>query len=216
MTDGNAGPGTGPDRLTLVLGGGLATVLLATVGATAGWVLAGSDDDRTDPVATGSPSPTASVTSGPVLQTTAPATPSRPSPSGPRVPDVVGRDFDDAQDELEKRGLRWRLVFGRGTGREVERTYPVAGTSVNPGRTVTLSVSGPPPAVKVPDVAGDDCADAAEDLAGEGFRVVYTLRRSGSVLKQEPTGGSQARWGDPVALWCGDADDDGGTPSPNP
>ncbi|MER7460477.1 PASTA domain-containing protein [Micromonospora sp. NPDC126480] len=217
MTDGNTGHGTGSDRMTLVLGGGLATVLLAAVGATAGWVLAGANDDRVDPVATGSATPSApSVTSGPVRRTTAPATPSRSSPAGVTVPVLVGRDYDDAQKELVKRGLRWRLVFGRGTGREVERSYPAAGATVNPGRTVTLYVSGPPPVVRVPDVTGDDCAEAAEELADEGLKVVYTLRRSGSVLKQEPTGGGQAPWGDPVALWCGDAADGADPPTANP
>ncbi len=214
MTDGNTGRGTGPDRLTLVLGGGLATVLLAAVGATAGWALAGSDDGRADPVASGSPSPSPrAVTSGPVRPTTASATPSRPSPTGPVVPDLVGEDFEDAQEELEKLGLRWRLVFGRGTGREVERTYPPAGVRVSSGRLIALYVTGPPPPVKVPDVTGDACAKAAEELVEEGFRVVYTLRRDGSVLKQEPIGGSRAPMGDPVALWCGDGS---GSPSPNP
>ncbi|NJP30642.1 PASTA domain-containing protein [Micromonospora thermarum] len=215
MTDGNATPGARHDRVTLVLGGGLATVLLAAIGATTGWILAGEDDRRATSTAGASATPTAApVTATSSRPIPSRSTPSRPAVTGPTVPDVVGRDFDDARDELEERGLRWRLVFEGGSGRAVERTYPKAGTAVTPGRTVTLYVSGPPPVVRVPDVVDEDCAEAAEELAGEGFRVVYTLRRSGTVLKHDPAGDSQAPWGDPVALWCGEPAD--GTPSPNP
>ncbi|MGN9775026.1 PASTA domain-containing protein [Micromonospora sp. H33] len=207
MTDGNPAPGTGHDRLTLVLGAGLATVLLAAIGATTGWILAGEDDRRATSTGGASATPTARPVTATPSRSTPSATPSRPAATGPTVPDLVGRDFDDARDELEERGLRWRLVFQGGSGRAVERTYPKAGTAVTPGRTVTLYVSGPPPVVRVPDVVDDDCDEAAEELAREGFRVVYTLRRSGKVLKQEPGGGSQAPWGDPVALWCGEPAD---------
>ncbi|WP_422734507.1 PASTA domain-containing protein [Micromonospora sp. WMMD558] len=215
MTDGNTKPSTGHDRVTLVLGGGLATVLLAALGATTGWILAGEDDRRATSTAGASATPTTRPVTATSSRSTPPrSTPSRPAATGPTVPNLVGRDFDDARDDLEERGLRWRLVFQGGSGRAVERTYPKAGTAVSPGRTITLYVSGPPPVVRVPDVVEDDCAEAAEELAGEGFRVVYTLRRSGPVRKQEPPGDSQAPWGDPVALWCGDPAD--GTPSPNP
>ncbi|MEO3775809.1 hypothetical protein ABGB16_02940 [Micromonospora sp. B11E3] len=78
MTDGNTGAETypdgpatdGPGRLTKVLGGGLAVALLATIGATGGWLLAGEDSSP--------PAPPDARASAPLQPSTAPARPPRP------------------------------------------------------------------------------------------------------------------------------------------
>ncbi|MEV1332847.1 PASTA domain-containing protein [Micromonospora costi] len=214
MTDGHTGGaaprdgGGGSGRLGLVLGGGLVTVLLATIGATAGWLLAGEDDVPGDqPVAatstTGAPS--VSPTHRPTATRTTPSAPrtSASTASGLSVPPVIGTDFVEARDELHDRKLGWRLVFGTGAGRTVERTDPAVGSPVRRGTTVTLYVAGPAPTTEVPDVVGDDCDDAAEDLGEEGLYPRYPSGRSGRVVRQEPAAGSAARWNEQVAIWCG-------------
>ncbi|MGW4499534.1 PASTA domain-containing protein [Micromonospora sp. NPDC004336] len=206
MTDGYTGDARnsdGPGRLTVLLGGGLALVLLAAVGATGGWLLAGEDDGPTPPAAAADATPTG--TPGPTRST--PSPPRRTaSPTGLTVPEVVGEDFAEARDELRERRLGWRLVFtGGGTGRTVERASPPVGTQVRPGHTVTLYVSGPAPAATVPDVTGDDCDDAADDLVDEGFYPRYRSGRTGPVTRQDPVGDSTGRWNDQVSIWCGEA-----------
>ncbi|MGK5737651.1 PASTA domain-containing protein [Micromonospora sp. URMC 103] len=214
MTDGNASgtlpPGGegGSGRLPLVLGGGLVAVLLAAIGATVGWRLAGEGDVPEDrplaaPSATGGPS--ASPSHRPTPARTTPAAPrtSAATASGLSVPPVIGSDFVEARDELHDRKLGWRLVFGAGAGRTVERTDPAVGAPVRRGTTVTLYVSGPAPDTEVPDVVGDGCDDVAEELGEQGLYPRYPTGRSGRVVRQEPTAGAVARWNDQVGVWCG-------------
>ncbi|MFE9651625.1 PASTA domain-containing protein [Micromonospora sp. NPDC006431] len=210
----------GPDRTRLFLGGGLAVVLLAVIGASGGWILAGDADPPTPPVTAGTSAP------APSDRTPTEATPSKPerSPTGTRtttpagltVPDLVGTDFVQARRELHDRKLGWRLVFGTGSGRNVERTSPAPGTPVRRGVTVTLWVAGPPPAVPVPDLIAQDCGDAANDLVAAGLYPRYRTGRRGPVTAQDPAAGSSARWNDQVALTCGDDPSAGPTVTPPP
>ncbi|MDO3705465.1 PASTA domain-containing protein [Micromonospora sp. C28SCA-DRY-2] len=213
MTDGNTGPGTdgaraGRDRLTLVLGGGLAVALLAAIGATGGWLLAGEDTEPTGrPVAGASTGvPTGSPSAAPSRAEVTPTAPRSTSPTrstGLTVPPLIGTDFVEARDELRERRLGWRLIFGTGTGRSVTRTSPAVGEEVRPGTTVHLYVAGPAPASTVPDVVGEECDDAADELVDEGFYPRYRSGRRGVVTRQEPAGDTAGNWNDPVALWCG-------------
>ncbi|PWR06268.1 penicillin-binding protein [Micromonospora sicca] len=214
MTDGyperQTAPGPadqGPDRVRLLLGGGLAVALLAVIGASGGWLIAGGDPGPAGPPAaavTTAPAQTPTTdgphSTPPVTRTTARTTPA----GGLTVPELVGVDFTDARRQLHERKLGWRLVFGTGTGRNVERTSPEPGTPVRRGVTVTLWVAGPAPAVAVPDLVGDDCAAAADDLVEAGLYPRYRTGRRGTVTAQDPAAGASARWNDPVALGCGD------------
>ncbi|MBM0235698.1 PASTA domain-containing protein [Micromonospora sp. STR1_7] len=229
MTDANTGRQDSADgrgeggasRATVLLGGGLVAVLLAAVGATGGWLLAGGDNPPDEPLAV------ASATGAPTTRSTEPRpSTGRTTPSAPRtsasatkgagltVPPVVGADFEEARDMLRKQRLGWRLVFGGGTGRTVESASPTVGTEVTRGTTVQLQVAGPPPPAEVPDVVGDDCAKAADELVEEGLYPSYRSGRSGKVSRQEPAEDGPARWNDQVSIWCGT--DPAGQPSTRP
>ncbi|MEU4333103.1 PASTA domain-containing protein [Micromonospora lupini] len=221
MTDANTGrqdsaggqAGGGGSRASVLLGGGLVAVLLAVVGATGGWLLAGEDDEPTanpQAVATTAGTPTGRATSSR-------PTPGRTTPSAPRttasttkgtgltVPPVVGVDFEQAREMLRRQRLGWRLVFGGGSGPTVESASPPVGTEVARGTTVQLQVAGPAPAAEVPDVVGDNCAKAADELVEEGLYPRYRSGRSGKVSRQEPAEDGPARWNDEVSIWCGAA-----------
>ncbi|WP_433284121.1 PASTA domain-containing protein [Micromonospora sp. CA-244673] len=198
----------GRDRTRLLLGGGLATVLLAVIGASGGWVLAGEPDAPTPPPAAGPTTPAVDTTT----PTAAPPSPTDDRPTGTRtttpagltVPQVVGTDFEQARQELRDRRLGWRLVFGNGSGRTVQRTSPEPGRPVKRGVTVTLWVAGPAPTVAVPDLLAQGCADAADDLVAAGLYPRYRTGRKGPVTAQDPVPGGAARWNDPVVLTCGE------------
>ncbi|MDG4806982.1 PASTA domain-containing protein [Micromonospora sp. WMMD1120] len=219
MTDTNTGrqeavggrDGAGPGRASIVLGGGLAAVLLAAIGATGGWLLAGEDDAPDE-----NPLAVATTTAPPSERATA----SRPSTgratptavrtsatatkgTGLTVPPVVGTDFEQARDMLRERRLGWRLVFGGGSGRTVQSSTPAVGAEITRGTTVQLQVAGPAPAAEVPDLIGADCADAADELVEEGLYPRYVTGRSGKVSRQEPAEDGPARWNDQVSIWCG-------------
>ncbi|MER7333272.1 MULTISPECIES: PASTA domain-containing protein [unclassified Micromonospora] len=226
MTDGYPGGGAGArddagsGRMNTLLGGGLAVVLLAAVGATGGWLLAGENDRPTATDATVAAPPTGTRSAArptPGRSTSAPARTGAPTrPAGLTVPEVVGEDFAEARDELRERRLGWRLVFLGGAGRTVERASPAVGTRVQPGHTVTLYVSGPAPAATVPDVVGDDCDEAGDDLVDEGFYPQYRSGRTGPVTRQDPPGDSTGRWNDQVSIWCGAAPAGSGSATPTP
>lgn len=224
MSDGHTlldTPQPGPrGRAPLLIGGGLAFVLLATVGAAAGWVLAGPDEpSSTDPPAvaastalTSAPAPTSAAPS-PAAQpatvapttprTTAPAEPSKPPAGYVTVPDLVGDGFEGVRSDLRDRKLGWRLIFGTGLGEKVERLDPAPGTRVSHGTTVKVYVAGPAPEAEVPDLDDYDCADAAATIVERGFYPRYRTGRVGKVSSQDPEPDVTRHWNDEVAISCG-------------
>ncbi|MFF5214069.1 PASTA domain-containing protein [Micromonospora sp. NPDC000442] len=212
-TDGRPGRGdTDPGRTRLIIGGGAAAVLLAIIGAAGGWVLAG-DQVRPGPVssgATGTPIPSPTVRTSPPRERPTPNTATTPSnspspsrPTGLTVPDLVGADFEEAREELRDLGLGWQLVFGSGDSSSVRSTDPAPGTPVRRGVTVKINVAGAAPPNEVPDLIGEACNEARDELVDDGFSPRYPNGRSGTVTSQQPPGGTVGRWNDVVQIWCG-------------
>ncbi|MFD6567558.1 PASTA domain-containing protein [Micromonospora profundi] len=206
--------GGGGGRASVLLAGGLVAVLLAAVGATGGWLLAGEGDaSQADRQAAASAPPTPTDRATPSRPTAGRTTPAAPRTSattkgtGLTVPPVIGTDFEQARETLRKQRLGWRLVFGTGSGRTVESTSPAVGSQVTRGTTVQLQVAGPAPAAEVPDVVGDECAEAADDIVDAGLYPRYRSGRSGEVSRQDPAEDGPARWNDEVSIWCGAAPD---------
>ncbi|MFI7077773.1 PASTA domain-containing protein [Micromonospora sp. NPDC049903] len=219
MTDGSTDrdevrSGTGPDRAKVVIGGGLAAALLAVIGATGGWVLAGDQKSSRGPTldASGSRAPTSEGSPTPRERPTTAATSQSPRPApnrtGLTVPELVGMDFEEAREELRDRGLGWQFVFGSGDSSSVRSTEPAGGSPVKRGTTVKVTVTGAAPESSVPDLIGDSCGEARDELTDDGFYPRYPTGRSGTVTAQNPTAGSVGRWNDVVQIWCGT------TPSP--
>jgi eukaryotic-like serine/threonine-protein kinase len=81
---------------------------------------------------------------------------------------------------------------------------PAAGTRLDKGSTVTLTVSSGTAQVQVPDVVGDSAAQASSALQNAGFQVARTEQEStqtaGTVLSQSPAGGAQAAKGATVTI----------------
>ncbi|MFV2104444.1 PASTA domain-containing protein [Micromonospora sp. LOL_024] len=216
MTDGTRGgqqPGRGdsaPSRSTTIIGGGASAVLLAVIGAAGGWVLAGDQEQPAAPPPRGATDSRTSVaeTSSPPGRTT-PArlssspSPTQASPSGLTVPELVGMDFEEAREELRDRQLGWQFVFGRGSSSSVRSTNPAPGTPVRRGVTVVVTVAGAAPPSEIPDLVGDSCNEAKDELVEDGFSPRYPTGRSGEVIAQQPAGGTIGRWNDIVQIWCG-------------
>ena len=93
---------------------------------------------------------------------------------GPRqveLPDVVGKTRDDAEAQLQDLGLRVSFTEREDATKDpgtVLEMSPAAGSHVDKGATVTLTVAKAPKQVAVPDVAGEqaDDADRAAQAAG--------------------------------------------------
>ena len=134
--------------------------------------------------------------------------------SGPEqvaVPDVVGLSRDSAQDSLRAEGLKVvvREEPSDKTEDEVISQDPAAGTEVDAGARVTITVSSGPEQVSVPDVVGLAAAEARRELRDAGLAPVErsspvdSADQAGLVVDQSPDVGEQADKGSTVVILVG-------------
>jgi len=130
-------------------------------------------------------------------------------PQTVKVPDVQGDALSNARTRLKAEGLQPGMVT-REFSDDVPKgfvisTDPEDGTTLRAGSAIALTVSKGAP-VDVPDVTGEDLADARADLAEAGLKVKIATTRvnseydAGQVAEQTPVGDSQAADGDTVTL----------------
>ncbi|MEV0639801.1 Stk1 family PASTA domain-containing Ser/Thr kinase [Streptomyces sp. NPDC050619] len=131
-------------------------------------------------------------------------------PETVKVPDLEGRRLDQAKILLKQRGLEPGMVT-RAFSDEVTKgavisTDPTAGIERRAGSAIALTVSKGSP-VDVPDVTGEDLADARADLEEAGLKVEVSAEEvnssevdKGQVAQQTPPDGTQAAAGDTVTL----------------
>ncbi|AQS70009.1 Stk1 family PASTA domain-containing Ser/Thr kinase [Streptomyces pactum] len=130
-------------------------------------------------------------------------------PDTVKLPDVQGYKLDRARTVLEDEGLEPGMVT-RAFSEEVPKgfvisTKPKTGTTVRADSAVALVVSKGSP-IDVPDVTGDDLADARAELTEAGLKVEVATEQvnseydEGQVARQTPDRGSRAAEGDTVTL----------------
>ncbi len=137
--------------------------------------------------------------------------------SGPEqisVPDVVGLTREAAETRLTREGLdvRVQMEESEETDNEVIAQSPGAGTGLEPGDEVTITVAiapAEPEQVAVPDVTGLSRREALRMLNSLGLRgsvserATDTLDEDGVVLEQRPGNGAEVDAGSAVTLIVG-------------
>ena len=135
----------------------------------------------------------------------------KPRPAQPTtidVPRVTGLDVADARARLQGVGLRstvTRIESQKPAGTVIDQS-PSAGSALERGQAVALTVSSGPGAVAVPDVTGLDEASAREQLEAAGFEVTTTDEptsdpaEDGQVVGQSPTAGTERKPGTVVTI----------------
>jgi serine/threonine-protein kinase len=132
-------------------------------------------------------------------------------PSQVSVPDVSGQSQDAAAAALANAGLKVTTTEQDSTRDPgtVLAQRPQAGTSVDRGTLVTLTVARQPTQVSVPDVTGQDLAAARGALSNAGLRAgvsrqdVTARSDDGKVISQDPAGGTKVSRGSAVNLTVG-------------
>jgi serine/threonine-protein kinase len=128
------------------------------------------------------------------------------------VPDVTGRQEEAARRTLEEAGLKVDVTEEETQDREAGTVLdqaPAAGTEVEEGSTVKLTVAKAPPRVEVPDVLDKTEAEARTALEQAGFKVrriredVDTAEEAGKVIDQDPPAGEERRKGTRVTIFVG-------------
>ena len=123
-----------------------------------------------------------------------------------QVPVLVGLREERAEERIREAGYesevdRKASAKPRGV---VFAQDPEAGTDLERGETVSITVSTGPPRETVPDVVGQPVDEAVEDLRAVGLgseRVeAFAEQEQGTVVKQDPEGGAKLRKGGVVKL----------------
>jgi serine/threonine-protein kinase len=122
------------------------------------------------------------------------------------VPDVKGKQWPDAQQELTKAGLVPVEVIVPGkTKGQVTATDPPAGKSVPKGTKVRVNVMSGPVQKSVPNVVGQTAAQATANLRNAGFNpnpnYVDSDAPSGQVVRETPAPGSSEPEGTSVTIF---------------
>ncbi|HEV2815560.1 MAG TPA: PASTA domain-containing protein, partial [Solirubrobacteraceae bacterium] len=149
--------------------------------------------------------------------------------SGPEevtVPGVVDSGLDEARAELERAGLEVSVTREETADAEPDTVIgqdPAAGTEVEKGTTVNLTVAKEIEKVAVPGVTGLSESQAAERLSGAGLEVdvqdepVDRPSDDGKVLGQSPAAGREVERGSQVTITVGRFDPDlDPDPEPDP
>ena len=124
--------------------------------------------------------------------------------AGRRGADVVGQDQVAAQATLQAAGFSVQAVAAPSDtvpAGKVVGTDPVAGTKVPKGTVIKMQVSQGPTSVDIPNTIGQACASGAGQLTSAGFNVTINGNQNGTVINQNPSGGS-APPGTQVAITC--------------
>ncbi|MEU6357532.1 Stk1 family PASTA domain-containing Ser/Thr kinase [Streptomyces sp. NPDC047072] len=130
-------------------------------------------------------------------------------PETVQLPDLQGYSLAKARTQLKDAGLEPGMVT-REFSDDVPKgfvisTDPAGDTTLRAGSTVSLTVSKGSP-VDIPDVTGEDLADARSDLQEAGLKVKVATARvnseydAGQVARQDPGADGQAAEGDVITL----------------
>ncbi|MFJ9612758.1 Stk1 family PASTA domain-containing Ser/Thr kinase [Streptomyces noursei] len=131
------------------------------------------------------------------------------------VPDVQGMPFEDAVNQLKKKGFqnvtKAEEVSDRTPG-IVTKQSPDAQSQSTKDAQITLTVAKAAPKATVPDVKGQDYAAAQKQLQDQGFVVkrgpdqnVTDPAQNGKVVGESPDGNQQVAQGSTVTLTVGKA-----------
>jgi eukaryotic-like serine/threonine-protein kinase len=130
-------------------------------------------------------------------------------PGNVAVPGVIGEPLKNAENLIKRAGLKVGNVHRQSSttipSGDVVSTSPNAGTSVPVRTSIEIFISSGKPLVKVPDVTNQSQSSAKSALRNAGFQVQTTTQTStsakaGTVISQNPSGGTQAPSGSTVSL----------------
>ncbi|HKE76339.1 MAG TPA: Stk1 family PASTA domain-containing Ser/Thr kinase [Acidimicrobiales bacterium] len=123
------------------------------------------------------------------------------------VPGVVGTPVDQATAALKAKGFEVKAVSETSDQppNQVTKQSPSAGSKADRGSTVTITFSGGPETVAVPDVVGKTQVEASQAITAAGFvvnakDVEDDKAEKGTVVRQSPAADSQLAKGEQVTI----------------
>ena len=125
---------------------------------------------------------------------------------GLALPNLVGQDINAIQQWASANQLTLQPTTVQSSQQQgtITAQSPAAGTPVKQGQTISVQVSAGPPGVGIPDVQGENCQQAQQDLSNAGFTNVSV--QQGFFHRNQATGtnpSGQAPTSTPITLMCG-------------
>ncbi|MGH3248197.1 MAG: PASTA domain-containing protein, partial [Trebonia sp.] len=126
--------------------------------------------------------------------------------AGLALPPLVGEDLQAIQGWAGQNNINiapTQVDSDKPQGTIVAQS-PAAGTPVQPGQTVDVSVSNGPPMASIPNVQGQDCQQAQQTLQQAGFTNINVQQgwfQNNQAESTSPSG--QAATGTQITLQCG-------------
>jgi beta-lactam-binding protein with PASTA domain/predicted Ser/Thr protein kinase len=133
-------------------------------------------------------------------------------PPSSSVPDVTGDTQSSATNQLTQAGFKVDTTTQTSssvTAGNVISQNPGAGGAATRGSTVTIVIASAPTTATVPPVVGDPASGASSALSSAGFKVtrknenVTQQSKDGTVVSQNPAGGSTQKKGSTVTITVG-------------
>jgi serine/threonine-protein kinase len=126
--------------------------------------------------------------------------------AGLALPNLVGQDINAIQQwaSANQLNLSQTTVQSNQQQGTIVSQSPAAGTPVQPGQAISVQVSAGPPAADIPDVQGETCDQARQDLASHGFTNVTVQQgwfHRNQAAGTNPSG--QAPTSTQITLMCG-------------
>ncbi len=125
------------------------------------------------------------------------------------MPDLLGMTEDEAKLTLKDLGLGYHKV-GEASSDDYEKGQIIeqsvaAGSDVEKNTTIEVTLSSGKGEIEIPDVKGQDEANAKSALNGAGFQVNVTYEHSkdveqGKVISQSPDASTMGKEGDTVTI----------------
>ncbi len=124
------------------------------------------------------------------------------------IPNVLGRDVEDARRTLTGLGLKVNCEYVKDNGltENTVKEQDMIGGEVEAGTVVTLTIVSGKEVREVPNVVGKDSATAERELNGANFSIMSyeecsSTVEAGKIIRQEPAGGSTQVFGSQVTIW---------------
>ena len=129
-----------------------------------------------------------------------------------KLPNFVGKDVDDARDLAEAAGLNLTVKEEPSATVEADKVISQAqppATEVAKGSAIEVVVSSGKNQKAVPDVAGSELAQAANELGQAGFKTKTGREASssvdeGKVIRTDPPAGTRVPEGDTITIIVSD------------
>jgi serine/threonine-protein kinase len=126
---------------------------------------------------------------------------------GLALPQLVGQDINAIQQWAGANGLNLQqtTVQSNQQAGTITAQSPAAGTPVRQGQSISVSVSAGPPGMPIPNVQGEDCQRAYQDLSNAGFNNIQ-VQQNGIFHRNQATGTNPSGQAPPsaqITLMCG-------------